>query len=202
MFNLCACSKHYINIVKLIEVNLDTVLNSTRKSQSHSVVDYSVWRDKEYWSLSEAAKLICGRNPYDKIPTPQLYNKGVRVIDIIDRAFEAAQKGEMKVVRNGVLAVHSMVEPASFVHWAIDFGLEVPEQLKSMQKVNFAKNPALKEAMLRERVSTIARTLWIIEPQLTVGQIARHPAMLRLAPEDIVSSIDRLRWIEETQESI
>src|SRR5262245_36308631 len=94
--------------------------------------DYATWALKETWSVSEGGKLVCGRNPFDKLPGPQLYNRDRRVIDIIDAAFEAAQRGEMKVVRSALLPIHLLVEPASFVRWARASGLVLPEGLEAL----------------------------------------------------------------------
>jgi hypothetical protein len=160
-------------------------------------LDLTSWKNKEYWSISEAVKLICGRNPYEKTPGMQLHNRGRRVIDIIDQAFAAAQRGEMKLVRNGMLAVHSLVEPASFIRWAIKNQLEVPEGLLILAEVNVVTNPEIKEALCKERIQTIASTLWILQPELDVNAVANHGAMSKLVTDGAISPAKKLEWILE-----
>jgi len=162
--------------------------------------DYPSWALKEHWSVTEAAKLLCGRNPHGKIPGPQFYNRELRVIDIIDRAFEAAQAGAIKVVRTALLPIHLLVDPASFLRWAMAQGLTVPEPLNGIGEADAVRNRPLNEALLKERVSTIAKTLWIIDASLTQLQVAHHTAMRVIVPDDELKMADRLRWIGEAQE--
>src|SRR4051812_25452922 len=92
--------------------------NIARGIQPLVSFDYSPWLNKEYWSLTEAAKLLCGRDPNGKIPGSQVFNRSHRVIDIIDRAFAVAQNGDIKVVRPALLPIHLLIDPFSFLSWA------------------------------------------------------------------------------------
>jgi hypothetical protein len=162
--------------------------------------DYSTWSLKDTWSVSEGAKLICGRNPYDKIPGPQLLNRDRRVIDIIDTAFAAAQNSEMTVVRSALLPIHLLVEPASFLRWAKSQNLAIPDELGPLaaQAENSLKLGA--ETLIKERVITIARTLWVIDPDLTDAEVAIHRAMRQLVSDDDALTTDKLRWVAEARE--
>ena len=162
-------------------------------------LDYNTWTPKEYWSISEASKLLCGRNPYEKIPGPQLFNRDRRTIDIVDLAFAAAQAGEMKVVRSALLPIHVLVDPGSFLRWAEAQGLTIPPPLTRLAEQLEPIDRDLAGALLRERVTTIARTLWILDPSLSSAQVAYHQAMQDLVSETEVKMAERLDWIESAK---
>lgn len=171
-----------------------------RPSLQPTKPDYGIWALKDSWSISEAGKLVCGRNPHDKIPGPQQYNRERRVIDIIDEAFEAAQKGKIRVVRSALLPIHLLIEPASFVRWALDAGLAVPEGLMTLAEQDAA--PAVRaEALIKERVTTVAQTLWFLRPELTIDEIVTHAAMRALVSDAEALMTDKLRWVTEIRES-
>jgi hypothetical protein len=169
-----------------------------RASTQATRPDYGIWAVKDTWSVSEAAKILCGRNPHDKIPGPQQYNRERRVIDIIDAAFAAAQTGQIRVVRSALLPIHLLVEPASFVRWALSEGLQVPEPLVDLSHHD-APPAAFAEAIVKERVQIIARTLWVLFPELSVTEIATHRAMRQLVPESDALMTDKLRWLEDAR---
>lgn len=158
--------------------------------------DYAPWLVKEYWSLTEAAKLLCGRDPNGKIPGMQLFNKSHRVIDLIDRAFAVAQGGEIKVVRPALLPIHLLIDPFSFLRWAVQEGLDVPPPLKALAERQPEATGAAIDALLKERVMTIARTLWLLHPKFEAVQIAYHEVMLAQVPESELRMADRLAWID------
>ncbi len=164
--------------------------------------DYAPWLAKEYWSLTEAAKLLCGRDPNGKIPGMQLFNKSHRVIDLIDRAFAVAQGGDIKVVRPALLPIHLLIDPYSFLHWAAQEGLEIPLPLKALAERQPVTSGAAIDALLRERVTTIARTLWLLHPKFEAVQIAYHDVMLAQVPESELRMADRLAWIDLVKSSL
>ncbi len=163
--------------------------------------DYSPWTVKEYWSLTEAAKLLCGRDPNGKIPGMQLYNKSHRVIDLIDRAFAVAQNGDIKVVRPALLPIHLLIDPFSFLRWAVAEGLEIPAPLISIAERSAEASGASSDALLKERVMTIARTLWLLHPKFEAVQIAYHEVMLAQVPETELRMADRLAIIDLVKSS-
>lgn len=168
---------------------------SRRMNLAGSPLDYAPWLTREQWSVSEAAKLLCGRNPHAKIPGSQIYNRQRRVIDLIDQAFAAAQAGEMRIVRNALLPIHLLIEPASFMRWAIAQSLEIPPELQALGAEVPTTNATA--AAVQERVVTIARTLKLVEPELTIEAIATHKAMRSLVSEREASQQAILDWVRE-----
>lgn len=163
--------------------------------------DYSPWIAKEYWSLTEAAKLLCGRDPNGKIPGTQLFNKGHRVIDLIDKAFAVAQGGDIKVIRPALLPIHLLIEPYSFLRWAVEQNLEIPAPLRVIADRDPDVQSTATDALLKERVMTIARTLWMLHPKFEPVQIAYHEVMLAQVPESELKMADRLSWIDLVKSS-
>lgn len=169
---------------------------AARGVQAPAGFDYSPWIAKEYWSLTEAAKLLCGRDPNGRIPGTQVFNKSHRVIDLIDRAFAVAQGGDIKVIRPALLPIHLLIDPHSFLCWAMASGLEIPAPLQAVADHDPTDSNANNDALLKERVLTIARTLWLLHPQLEPVQVAYHEVMLAQVPESELRMGDRLAWID------
>lgn len=170
---------------------------SRRAMLATAPLDYSLWVKKDHWSISEASKLLCGRNPHAKIPGAQLFNRQRRVIDLIDEAFAAAQAGEMKVARPALLPIHLLVEPSSFVRWATTRDFEVPPELQALGAVAPAQETP--DEQLRDRVLTIARTLLIVYPSLTLPEVAGHEAMRAQVSVREVSDARLLEWLSLVQ---
>lgn len=162
--------------------------------------DYVTWSLKETWSVSEAGKLVCGRNPYDKFPGPQHYNRERRVIDIIDLAYAAAQTGTIKVIRSALLPIHLLVDPASFIRWAVTEGLTIPEDLSMLAVQAPASLLDHADLLIKERVTAIARTLWILNSELTEAEIVTHPAMRQQISIAEALMADKLRWVAESRQ--
>lgn len=158
--------------------------------------DYQQWARRDHWSVSDAAKLLCGRDPHSKIPGPQVYNRTIRAIDIIDRAFAATQEGSLKLARNAVLPIHALVEPSAFLVWARDQGLTVPDELVDLLTIGHRPQRSGLSARLEERVEAIARTLWIVDPALSASDVAAHPAMAALVPDSLLAPSEKLRLVE------
>lgn len=138
--------------------------------------DYMYWRSKEVWTLSEAAKLICGRDPVQKYPTPQKFNKKTKVIDIIDIAANAVSAGELNSVRSALIPIHIQVRAKEFMVWVFANDFEAPEPLRSLAE-DTPEEFTDSESLIKERAITVARTLQAVDPTLTIVEIVLHPAM-------------------------
>jgi hypothetical protein len=170
-----------------------------RKGAADARPDYAAWASREVWSVSEGAKLICGRDPHGKIPGTQAYNKEKRVIDIIDEAFAASKEGAIKIVRDALLPIHVLVEPASFLKWAKAQGLAMPDEFSALTAQVAQAEDSAESILLKERVVAIARTLWTIYPTLTTAEIAAHEAMRRQLPTSGMSPVSLSTWLTEAK---
>ena len=173
---------------------------SSRHGGSHDMrPDYTMWAAKEVWSISEASKLICGRDPHGRIPGTQAYNKEKRVIDIIDAAFAVAKEGGMKVLRDALLPIHVLVEPGSFLKWALSVNLTIPSELSSLATMVDEAARVSEPQIIRERVIAIAKTLWVLCPTLTTAQIAQHEAMRQQVAPGEVTPANLQAWLLEAK---
>jgi hypothetical protein len=173
---------------------------SRRVTSNRTEPDYLQWAQRDYWSLAEACKLICGRNPHSRIPSPQLYNRQTRVIDLIDLAFAAVQASELKIIRNSPLPVHVMVEPVTFLRWATDKGYYVPTQLMRFVECTPEQALSVRDTLQKELICTVVKTLVIVAPDLSIEEIANHRCMHLLADDLELRSSERfLVWIQEAR---
>jgi len=167
-------------------------------SQIKADPDYLYWQSKDQWSLNEACKIICGRDPVQKYPTPQSYNKKTKVIDIIDLATEATRSKKLVAIRDALISIHIQVNPGEFVRWAIEMGFEVPPQLNSLKiKQDIEINPT--NAVTKDRILTIARTLRIIFPEITDLQIHNHKSMRLIMGSELVNYATLSGWLSKNQ---
>ena len=174
----------------------------SRKDQVEKTPDYGFWLKREHWKLPEAAKLICGRDPMARFTGKPKFNTKWRVIDIIDRAFDAVQAGQLRGDRSALLPVHVMVAPEDFLGWAKEFGLEIPGELQSdptpeqspevQTRVYATAGPKINAHL----VQVVARTLKIALPNLTNREIADHEAMKKvagIAPDDCLAILSQMK---------
>lgn len=156
--------------------------------------DYLYWRTKDQWSLNEACKLICGRDPVHKYPTPQDYNKGKKVIDIIDHATDAVRAKELRALRDALISIHIQVEPGEFVRWAISNGYEIAPDLEDLKGAAPGAAANVNET-IKDRILTIARTLMIVTPGITINEIHLHAAMRRQIGQEMVPLSTLENWL-------
>ena len=167
-------------------------------SRATEAPDYLFWRSKDLWSLNEAAKLICGRDPIQKYPRPQTHNRGVKVIDVIDAAAKAAEHSQLPVVRKGLIAIHIQVHPPEFVRWALQTGYEVPDELRGLAEQEVCEETP-EDLVVKDRIQTVARTLWAIDPMMQLDQVFRHRAMRQIVGPNIVAYDQFVGWVAEYQ---
>ncbi len=164
-------------------------------SQMKRDPDYLYWQSKDQWSLNEACKLICGRDPVQKYPTPQTHNKKTKVIEIIDLATEDTRTGKLATMRDALISIHIQVDPGKFVRWAIEHGFEVPPQLDSL-KVEVTPQQDATNSITKDRILTIASTLRVVYPEITDLQIHNHKAMRKIMGTDLVSYSLFTEWLK------
>ena len=152
--------------------------------QPNSEPDYFFWKEKDVWFLPDAAKLICGRDPVNRYPGRPRYNTKHKVIDIIDMSFDAVRQGGLKPCRDALIPNHVQILPSVFICWAVERGLEVPEPLQELLDRD-QEEFSLRD-MVKERVVTVARTLWTLEPELSLQQVTYHKAMKTIIGDEFI----------------
>jgi len=157
--------------------------------------DYKFWRSKEVWLLPDSAKLLCGRDPMSKYPGRPIYNKSLKVIDIIDNAFEATRTGKLLVKREALLPNHILIAPKDFLFWASSEGLEIPGPLEELCSREPAIESKLSHEILKERIQTVARTIWFENPSTTQADMIKHKAMSMIIGEDHIPENVIEKWI-------
>ncbi len=171
--------------------------STIRSSIFNGEPDYSFWQKKEVWLLPDSAKLICGRDPMSKYPGKPIYNQGLKVIDIIDQAFEATRCGKLPVVREALLPNHILVSPKEFLFWAGESGFEIPSPFLDMCVREPEIISTTNHEILRERMQTAARVLWSLHPALSISQIIQHDSLILITGRDQIPPQVIRKWISE-----
>jgi hypothetical protein len=154
-------------------------------SQMRRDPDYQYWQSKDQWSLNEACKIICGRDPVQKYPTPQTHNKKTKVIDMIDLATDDTRAGKLATLRDALISIHIQVDPGEFVRWASKSGFDIPPQLECLKEEVVTRKDST-NAVTKDRIITIARTLRVVYPDITDLQIHNHKAMRQIIGTELI----------------
>ena len=168
-----------------------------RSSIFNGEPDYDFWQKKEVWLLPDSAKLLCGRDPMSKYPGKPIYNQRLKVIDIIDQAFEATRNGKLPVVREALLPNHILVSPKEFLFWAGEAGFEIPAPFVDM----CIREPEIvsktSHEILKERMQASAQIIWSIYPEMLIEDVIRHKGMVIVIGTDQIPEVVIRKWIEE-----
>lgn len=163
--------------------------------------DYRFWADKDTWQLSEAAKLLCGRDPLGRYPGRPRYNAAAKVIGVIDLAFAAVKEGTLPSVRAALIPNHVVLEPQAFILWASKSGLEIPCGLKRVLESEKSTNGSSKILLdvAKERAIAVARTLWMVQPDLSLSSVLSHRAMKYIVADERFTTTQIAEWVTEYQ---
>ena len=162
--------------------------------------DYRFWMEKETWQLLEAAKLLCGRDPLGRYPGRPRFNAGLKVIGVIDQAYEAVKEGALECVRDALIPNHVVLEPVVFLRWAASVGLAIPPGMASLMKETKPETvPGILTDVARERAIAVARTLWMVDGQLSLSEVLSHRAMKYIVADERFTTTQLADWISEFQ---
>jgi hypothetical protein len=167
-----------------------------RSSIFNGEPDYEFWQKKEVWLLPDSAKLLCGRDPMSKYPGKPIYNQRLKVIDIIDQAFEATRSGKLPVVREALLPNHILVSPKEFLFWAGEIGFEIPTPFVDMCLREPEIVSTTPHEILKERMQAGARVIWSIFPEMAIDDVIHHKAMTVIIGDDQIPAQVIYKWIE------
>ncbi|MEZ4743234.1 MAG: hypothetical protein R3B45_12445 [Bdellovibrionota bacterium] len=159
--------------------------------------DYEFWKQKEVWLLPDAAKLLCGRDPMSKYPGRPIYNKKLKVIDIIDRAFAATKLGNLSVQREALLPNHILLAPKDFLQWAQYENLEMPDPLQELCSEASPTKEVTSHDIMKERVQTAAKVLWYNKPNLDKATVISHDAMQMIVGDETIPYDLMNEWISQ-----
>jgi hypothetical protein len=168
-----------------------------RSSIFNGEPDYEFWQKKEVWLLPDSAKLLCGRDPMSKYPGKPIYNQKLKVIDIIDQAFEATRNGRLRVVREALLPNHILVAPKEFLYWAGSAGFEIPAPFTDMCVREPEIVSTVPHDILKERMQAGAQVLWSVFPEMPIDDLIQHRGMKVVIGDDEIPGPVIFKWIEE-----
>ena len=109
--------------------------------------NYAKWIREEMWTLREAAYLLSDLEP-DLTARGKAHcleaSRTDKVFDIYNSLKKARDKGSLNVTDTGVVGRwigDATVDPSHCIQWALNRGIEVPEQLRPLGTANKCTEP-------------------------------------------------------------
>jgi hypothetical protein len=165
------------------------------------------YRDSFFKSTSGKEWVVTRvRYNLSKVPTPVLAYKDLQPLVAASSTTQtsirehvmAVRSKKLVAIRDALISIHIQVNPGEFVRWAIQMGFEVPPQLNSLKiKQDAEINPT--NAVTKDRILTIARTLRIIFPEITDLQIHNHKSMRLIMGSELVTYATLSGWLSNNQ---
>ena len=151
------------------------------------------WAQRDIWTLDEATNLLCGTSPNRPFTIDgqeELNHEIKQMHDIISRA---------DVNFQGTL--NKKAKATDLVKWGLEKDINIPKAL--IYALENAEKPITQKTKLRpdqiQRLicQAIARTLWDVDPEMTITAMTRHNAILEYGDAKHYSEKAVRKWVAE-----